>query len=988
MKIQNFLLLCIVTTQFVVLGQTSIKKHDFPQSDQSLAGSAMNASLLKNKSDYNNPPSWEWVKKIGGSGADIINGMIQDENGNFFIAGSFSGNTSFDVESLTSVGFSDGFIGKLNPGMNMEWVRQISGSSTEGKVLVKGITIDYEGNLIVTGTFTSPTIAIGNFTLTRYGTTDVFIAKYDNSGNPIWAENLEDLNSNTAATKVIADDQGNLYVRASSCSIYKFSPDGIFLWESWWVLDSQDHAMFIGDFNILNSVFYVTGSFWQSITFNSTTLVTPYHGICMAHLNTSDGSYETAVLVATSSATQSSRRPSIQSFKNDGSGNLYLSGYFYNELSCGSHSVTTSSYYYTSFIAKISGFDCQWLISATSPGQNSVNVMDFDTDLNPVISGTMLSDLILGLNQINYTDNGYSAEINAGNGDITWTSNHPNATALVINSSGLYYSGGYQFNVFIRKCDLNGNLVSMKSFSSDSGSGNIQSIETDETGVYLLGWVDCTAEFFGSTHSEPKSELVIAKLNHNGTLIWHYFIENAAPQNGTGGDALVLDKVNGKLNFLANYKDTVTIGNQILYPTGESRNFIAQYSTDGTFSWAFDLGACDPNGLAVDNAGNIIASGTFINTFQLGNNTLVSAGDMDIFLAKFTIGGQLDWIQRAGGESTEWEGLTSTDEQANIYLTGEFYSVNVDFDGQHPITLNDGDGHIVLAKYNPGGTVQWVKSHSGTTQAGEEYSSWPCAIKTDAAGNSYMHGWFGKSNIFGAITLTSPYTYNYFVAKFDGNGDVMWAKPILEKQYGYNYNEIDIDEDGNCYTSGQIRDTCYFGDIMVERQSGYNDLFVAKYKSSDGTIDWIKTFTGMTGSVSYIQGIAVYNKNSLYLGGHLNDIFNFDNIVIDTRGGINGYIGLLGPSINAIDSPDNPNHEFIRVFPNPASSNISISFAQSCHGAYKVEIFNLTGQKVYSHDFNSDLAEQIINLPNLAEGTYIVKVKTGTITEVRKFIIE
>jgi len=988
MKIQNFLLLCMVMTQFAALSQNSFKKHDFSQPGQSLSGSALYPGILKNTSDYNNPPSWEWVNKIGGSGADIVNGLAQDGNGNFFMAGSFSGETSFEVETLTSTGLSDGFIGKLNPGMNVEWVRQISGSSNVGKVLVRGITIDYEGNLIAAGTFTSPTITIGNFTLTRYGTTDVFLAKYDNSGEVLWAENVEDLNSYTAATKVIADDQGNIYVRASSLSIYKFGPAGNFIWESEWVWETQNDAMNIGDFNIYNSVLYVTGSFWQSVQVGSSTLSTPYHGICLAQLNTLSGSYDNAVLVATSSATQTSRQPLASSFKYDGSGNLYLAGYYYYELSCGSQSVTTSSYYYTSFIAKITGFACQWMVSASSAGSNTVNAIAFDTDLNPVISGNMNSDLTLGINLISYSDNGYSAELNAGTGDIIWTSNHPNATAFVTNSSGIYYSGSYQFNGFIRKCDLSGNLVSMKVFSSDSGSGKIQSIKTDETGVYILGWINCTGDFFGITHSESKSELVIAKLNHNGTLMWHYFIENASPQNNVGGNALVLDKVNSKLNFVANYKDTVIVGDQTFYPSGETRNFIAQYSTDGTFSWAFDLGACDPNGLAIDNSGNVIVSGTFINTFQLGSNTLVSAGDMDIFLAKFTSGGQFDWMQRAGGESTEWEGLISTDAQANIYLTGEFYSVNVEFNGQHPITLNDGDGHVVLAKYNPEGTVQWVKSHSGTTQSGEEYSSWPCAIKTDAEGNSYIHGWFGKSNIFTAVTLTSPYTYNYFVAKFDGNGDAVWAKPILEKKYGFNYSEIDTDEDGNCYTSGQIMDTCYFGDIMVERQSGYCDLFVAKYTSSDGTLEWIKTVAGTTGLPNYVNGIAVFNKNSLYMGGYFNDIFNFGDTELNSHGGINGYLGLLGPSINGIGSPENSGQVTIQVYPNPANNTTCLSFTQSDPGCYQVEIFNLSGQKVYSHDFDSAFDEPIIKLPNLANGTYIVKMKTGNITGVCKLIID
>jgi hypothetical protein len=943
---------------------------------------AMNQNFFKNQLDYNNPPSFEWAKKIGGSGADIINGMTVDENGNFFIAGNFSGKTSFELSEITSVGLSDGFLAKLNSALHVEWIRQISGSSGDGKVFVKAIAIDNDDNLIIAGTFTSPTLIIGNITLYGSGTMDFFIAKYNNSGIPLWAENIEVLNTANVAGKIISDDPGNLYVRASSNTIYKFSPFGDFLWES-------ENVMLIGDFNIRNSILSIAGSFWQSITLGSSYLTTTAHGICMAQINTSDGFYQNAELLATSSATINYRQPVVKSFLYDNAGNLYLSGYFYNELSCGSFSITETALNYSSFIAKTTNANCQWLIATESYGTNYISAMALDSFQNPVITGSMSDDLTIGGIQLDYIYNGFSAELNAINGDISWAGSHPYAATMLINSSDIYYSGSYQFNGFIRRCNSNGNLISMKAFAGDSGSGNIQAIETDVTGVYILGSVNCVGDFFGITHAAAKSELAIAKLNHNGTMIWHHFVENAAPQNEAGGNALILDKVNSRLTFIASYNDTITIGNQTFYSSGETRNFIAQYSTEGDFRWAYDLGACYSSCVAADNAGNVIVSGIFTGTFQLEGYTLISVeSSEDIFLLKFTSGGQLDWMQRAGGEDTEWEGLVSVDAQANIYLTGEFYSVNVDFNGQYPITLNDGDGHILITKYTPTGNVLWVKSYGGSTIEYEEYSSWPCAIKTDASGNSYIHGWFGLLNIFGNITLTSPYYNNYFVAKFDGNGDVIWVKPILESQYGFNYTEIDIDEDGNCYSSGQIRDTCYFGDIMVESQSGYNDLFMAKYSSANGTLEWIKTITGISSSQSWVYGVAVYNKNSLYMGGRFSDIYNFDNITLDSRGGTNGYIGLLGQNIQAIYDPDQPGLFNIHVYPNPASSIINLAFELPCPDHYRVEIYTLSGQMVYIRDFVSTLDEPTINLSNLASGTYIVKVKTGNLTEVRKLVLD
>jgi len=71
-----------------------------------------------------NPPDWNWVQPIGGnSGPDHGQRIVGDAQGNFFIAGDFSGSTLFGNTNLTTQGQINGFVAKCNPTGDFWWSR-------------------------------------------------------------------------------------------------------------------------------------------------------------------------------------------------------------------------------------------------------------------------------------------------------------------------------------------------------------------------------------------------------------------------------------------------------------------------------------------------------------------------------------------------------------------------------------------------------------------------------------------------------------------------------------------------------------------------------------------------------------------------------------------------------------------------------------------------------------------------------------------------
>ncbi len=89
-----------------------------------------------------------------------------------------------------------------------EWAKSAAGTDGEN---INCVTTDINGNVLVSGYFYSQTLTIGNFTLNNSGNYDVFIAKYDSSGNVLWAKSAGGLYDDVGMG-IVADLSGNVTV--------------------------------------------------------------------------------------------------------------------------------------------------------------------------------------------------------------------------------------------------------------------------------------------------------------------------------------------------------------------------------------------------------------------------------------------------------------------------------------------------------------------------------------------------------------------------------------------------------------------------------------------------------------------------------------------------------------------------------------------------------------------------------------------------------
>ncbi|MCB9511792.1 MAG: SBBP repeat-containing protein [Deferribacteres bacterium] len=134
-----------------------------------------------------------WARQAGGEGFTSGQGIAVDNSGNSFVTGWLGTRTTFGIgesnETTISTVSIDIFLAKYDPNGAFLWVTQ---SNSNSNVSASRVALDAAGNSYVAGTFEgSATLGSGEANetvLTPAGFSDIFIAKYDNTSQLVWAK--------------------------------------------------------------------------------------------------------------------------------------------------------------------------------------------------------------------------------------------------------------------------------------------------------------------------------------------------------------------------------------------------------------------------------------------------------------------------------------------------------------------------------------------------------------------------------------------------------------------------------------------------------------------------------------------------------------------------------------------------------------------------------------------------------------------------------
>gem|GEM_PF-702284 len=162
--------------------------------------------------------NWQWATNAGSTYNDYGYGITIDSAGNNYVTGDFRLTASFDSYNLTSIGWTDIFVAKIDDSGNWQWASQAGGFDYDYGY---GITIDNSGNSYVTGEFES-SATFGSYAIISNGYSDIFLAKMDASGNWLWAAKAG--STYWDESKAIAvDNSGFCYVTGNFQDTVNFS---------------------------------------------------------------------------------------------------------------------------------------------------------------------------------------------------------------------------------------------------------------------------------------------------------------------------------------------------------------------------------------------------------------------------------------------------------------------------------------------------------------------------------------------------------------------------------------------------------------------------------------------------------------------------------------------------------------------------------------------------------------------------------------------
>jgi Secretion system C-terminal sorting domain/Ig-like domain CHU_C associated/Beta-propeller repeat len=345
--------------------------------------------------------------------------------------------------------------------------------------------------------------------------------------------------------------------------------------------------------------------------------------------------------------------------------------------------------------------------------------------------------------------------------------------------------------------------------------------------------------------------------------------------------------------------------------------FICKHDSLGVLKWARRMGGPTSKdasyGIALDANGNAYITGFFKGTakfenpgvgsgFIVGNSatyTLTSAGELDIFVAKFTSSGNLSWVRKMGGTKNDVGYAITVDKSNDIYITGWFSSkANLDPNGTNNFTAYSKTGDInnptdiFITKIKTDGSTGWSK------QMGGGDFDFGFSIKVDANKNVYTTGGFkdntSASNPIittsphtdfdpgsGTITLSSAGDFDIFVSKLDSTGAIGangWAKRMGGSAADFG-TAITVDRSGNVLTTGWFEGTANFDPngtkkLTASGSTSYFDNFISKL-SSAGVYQWAKVFGGSADD--WAVGIAVDSSDNVYTTGGFKNTVDFNN---------------------------------------------------------------------------------------------------------------
>ncbi len=689
---------------------------------------------------YDSSGTLSWSRTWGGAGVDYGYSLVQTSDGGYAVTGY---STSYGA------GSDDMSLIKYDSSGTLSWSRTSGGTGADvGEYLVQ----TSDGGYAV----------IGYTTSYGAGSQDMFLAKYDSSGTLSWSRTWGGAGIDYGFSLVQTSD-GGFAVSGSTTSygagsddmtLIKYDSSGTLSWSRTWGGTGADYGDSLvqtsdGGFAVSGSTasygagsedmflakYDANGTLSWSRTWGGTGADSSY-----SFVQTSDGGYAVAGDTASYGA---------------GSDDMFLAKYDANGTITGCLSTMCTSP--TASVSSPSPSTSSPSPSTSSPsatvGSPTASTSSPTPTATPIvgdmtfvnIAGGAVDETVYNATKTSdggYVAVGYTFTYGAGiydvllskynsSGALTWSKtwggvNNEFGQSVIQTSDGGYAVTGYtdsygagSYDLILIKYDSSGTVSWSKTWGAATfGEQGFSLVQTSDGGYAVIGQT--------ATYGAGQDDVAIIKYDSSGTVSW------SKTWGGTGTDqgrSIVQTSDGGYV--AAVYTDS--------FGAGSGEVALIKYDSTGTVSWNKTWGGAGSDfvqSITQASEGGYVVTG-FTDGYGAGNN--------DLFIAKYDVSGTLLWNKTLGGTASDIGATVTQTSDGNYAVVGQTASYGA------------GSNDILLAKYNPSGTLLWSKTWGGTVSDTGAYGGQTSDGGYAAIGTSYSYG---------------PGSGDIVIAKFDSTGSI------------------------------------------------------------------------------------------------------------------------------------------------------------------------------------------------------------------------
>jgi gliding motility-associated-like protein len=463
--------------------------------------------------------------------------------------------------------------------------------------------------------------------------------------------------------------------------------------------------------------------------------------------------------------------------------------------------------------------------------------------------------------------------------------------------------------------------------------------------AYIIGAFNNTIVFPGSGAVASRSlisagsrDIYLAKFDCSRSLVWKNRIGSSGNECGNFVYLSVKYDRGNYVYITGSFSGTATLTttsgvNATLVSAGGTDIFLAKYDTSGVLQWAIRSGGTandEGTDLCLDHTGNILSAGLYkgtatFNTLSGSTITKSSDGSEDLFLAKYSSSGTLQWVSVGTSPALDLITSVAVDPNDQIYVSICSFGASTVNLGSKSI-VNAGSWGAFVAKLDSSGNWKWVNGMG----AGIEETIGRMVVDDSSNVYAIVHYQGGNSSFSSTppgtpVSLINQGSYDVGMIAMDSLGVIKWGKSVGGTGIDYGWHVI-VGVDGNLVYSGTYSSTASFGNGFSLTSKGVLDGFIAFIDRSNGNTLGLVTMGG-TGDDA-VHMATPDNAGNIFLCGYYNGTATFGTHVLTSTGSDESFFAKLAP-INTFPITATPSTTFClgdSVFLYPVTPKLNSTF--------------------------------------------------------------